>query len=231
MSLFILCVFNDTLHHYAPIRHIIPHISAIFPSYFRRISCVYPVYILAYILCISGTQSVLHLRSNFTFGTILPPIIEQVLCPRSPLLFTFLLHSISFHNLMFEKFIIQCILMHQSGTQSVLHPRSNFTFGTILPPIIEQVLCLRSPLLFPFLLLYNLMFERFMHCVFYDTSHKSLEHPYYILHFYSFILHHSAFIRHSSGVHPRVHPHVHPAPYPFYIRGRILPSVRSYRRL
>ena len=134
--------------------------------------------------------------------------------------------------------MIQCILMHQSRTISVLHLRSNFTFGTILPPIIEQVLCPRSPLLFTFLLhsisFHNLMFERFMHCVFYDTSHqapKSLEHPYYILHFYSFILHHSAFIRHSSGVHPRVHPHVHPAPYPFYIRGRILPSVRSYRRL
>ena len=56
-------------------------------------------------------------------------------------------------------------------TLSVLHLRSYSTVGTILPPIIEQVLCLRSPLLFTFLLLYNLMFERFMQCILYDAMY------------------------------------------------------------
>ena len=35
----------------------------------------------------------------------------------------------------------------------------------------RTVLCLRSPLLFPFLLLYNLMFERFMQCILYDAMY------------------------------------------------------------
>ena len=61
--------------------------------------------------CIQRTSSVhpapypfYHLRSDFTFGTILPPIIEQSCARDTPLLFPFLLHSISFHFLMFERF-------------------------------------------------------------------------------------------------------------------------------
>jgi len=53
-------------------------ISCVYPVYILCISCVYPVYILR----APGTHSVLHLRSNLTFGTILPRILEQVLCPR-----------------------------------------------------------------------------------------------------------------------------------------------------
>jgi hypothetical protein len=49
-------------------------------------SGAHPVCILVCILCVSrhssGTQSFLHLRSNLTFGQILPRILEQVLCPR-----------------------------------------------------------------------------------------------------------------------------------------------------
>jgi len=42
----------------------------------------------------SGTHSVLHLRSNLTFGAILPRILEQVPCPRCS---TFILFFITFH--------------------------------------------------------------------------------------------------------------------------------------
>ena len=181
---------------------------------------------------IRSTSSVeFYLRYDLTadYRTSPVPAISHFYLP-------FFLHSISFHNLMFERFIIQCILYdtshkslehttliyiisgfklsflhtilfyirrslicncthssilpalhpsyfphfiprtsvpfyHTSRTQSVLHPRSYSTFGTILPPIIEQVLCPRSPLLFTFLLLYNLMFERFMRCILYDAMY------------------------------------------------------------
>ena len=61
------------------------------------------------------------------------------------------------------------------------------------------------------------------------SSTKSLEHPYYILHFSS--------ILHSSVIHPVYFFCVFllciqaciPAPIPFYIFGHILPSVQSYR--
>jgi hypothetical protein len=60
---FLLCVFYDTI-----LMHAHP---GVYPA-------VYPVYIRHS----SGTHSVLHLRSNLTFGLILPRILEQVLCPR-----------------------------------------------------------------------------------------------------------------------------------------------------
>jgi hypothetical protein len=60
---FLLCVFYDTI-----LMHAHPGVyPAVFPVYIRRAP---------------GTHSVLHLRSNLTFGHILPRILEQVLCPR-----------------------------------------------------------------------------------------------------------------------------------------------------
>jgi hypothetical protein len=76
--LFILCVFNDTPRHYASIPAYIPGVH---PRCASRHN--------------SGTQSVLYLRSNLTFGQILPRILEQVLCPRYSTFYPFLL--LSFH--------------------------------------------------------------------------------------------------------------------------------------
>ena len=110
----------------------------------------------------SRTISVLHLRSNFTFGTILPPIIEQVLCPRSTTFFPFLLlynynvreiyemHCIVLILCVFNDTIPMPCIQRTSSTLSVLHLRSYSTFGTILPLIIEQVLCPRSTTFFSF---------------------------------------------------------------------------------
>jgi hypothetical protein len=84
-------------------------------------------------------HSVLHLRSNLTFGQILPRILEQVLCPRCS---TFILFFITFHFIPFidvreiydlhrvfihtvcllrynVSFTIHLAIMHQSGD----HPR------------------------------------------------------------------------------------------------------------
>ena len=103
---FILCVFNDTLHHYASIRHTsgihpahnpgcIRHTSGTHPGCIPHTSGTHPAHNPAYIRHIichtSGTQSILHPRSYYTFGTILPTIIEQSCARDIPLLFTFLL--------------------------------------------------------------------------------------------------------------------------------------------
>ena len=74
-STFLLLILHSFLH---PSRRL----SFVYLLYILRISCIYPVYIL----CISCVHPApipfYHLRSNLTFGLILPRIIEQVLCPR-----------------------------------------------------------------------------------------------------------------------------------------------------
>ena len=137
--------------------------------------------------------------------------------------------------------------MHQSGTQSVLHPRSYSTFGTILPPIIEQVLCPRSPLLFTFFITFisfhNLMFERFIiQCILYDTSHKSLEHTtliYIISGFKLSFLHTILFYIRRLLICNCTHSSILPALHPSYFRSflsyfphpiRSTSSVVFYRR-
>jgi len=108
-----------------------------------------------------------HLRSNLTFGPILPRILEQVLCLRySTFLSTFITFIyrcsrdlwIALYRSYCVSFTIQYLCtpipaFHPSvypvyvrrapGTHSVLHLRSILTFGTILPRILEQVLCPR----------------------------------------------------------------------------------------
>ncbi len=86
-----------------------------------------------------------HLRSNLTFGQILPRIIEQVLCPRYSTFLSFLLHSISFHIMMFERFMnyivpfhIVCLLRYTTScTQSCIHPvlilHSSFLYPGVYP--------------------------------------------------------------------------------------------------
>ncbi len=112
---------------------------------------VYPLCILSFIRRAPGTHSVLHLRSNLTFGLILPRILEQVLCPRYS---TFLSFLLLYNYDVREIYKLHCTLSYcvsftihyirrAPGTQSVLHLRSNLTFGTILPRILEQVLCPR----------------------------------------------------------------------------------------
>ena len=136
-----------------------------------------------------------------------------------------------------------CASRHSSGTQSILHPRSYYTFGTILPPIIEQSCARDLHFLFPYYYFIIMMFERFVKCnmylsilcVFNDTLHQSRIYPAYIPHISGT---HPGCIRHTSGIHPAHNPGcirhisgIYPAPNPFYIRGHIIPSVRSYRRL
>ena len=113
-----------------------------------------------------------------------------------------------------------CASRHSSGTQSILHPRSYYTFGTILPRIIEQSCACDIPLLFPFLLLYNYDVREICYCILY----------LFILCVFNDTPQPTAAIRHSSGVHPAPNPAyfrhtsgTHPAPNPFYIRGLILP--------
>jgi hypothetical protein len=102
-----------------------------------------------FLLCISsvypgvhsGTHSVLHLRSYLTFGTILPRILEQVLCPRYS---TFILFFITFHFIPYldvrEIYDLHCILSY--GVSFTIHyirrasrraPRH--IFGHILPSV------------------------------------------------------------------------------------------------
>ena len=128
----------------------------------------------------------------------------------------------------------RCVSRHNSGTQSVLHLRSNLTFGQILPRILEQVLCPRCSTFILFFITFIpfhsiSMFERFMNCI--VSFHMVCRLRYTA----SFTIHLA--IMHQSGVHPRrapgvhpgVHSGVHPTCIPFYIFGPILPSVRSYR--
>jgi len=71
----------------APIPAFVFCLSCVFPVYFLCISSVYPVYVRR----APDVHSFLHLRSNLTFGRILPRILEQVLCPRySTFLSTFI---------------------------------------------------------------------------------------------------------------------------------------------
>jgi hypothetical protein len=184
----------------------------------RRSSPLHPRICPVYVLCMSGTQSVLHLRSNLTFGLILPRILEQVLCLRYSTFYPFLL--LSFIDVR-EIYELHCILsygvsltIHSVRCSSGVHPtcipfyhlRSNLTFGHILPRILEQVLCPRYSTFYPFLLLsftdVREIYE--LHCI--------------LSYGVSFTIH---CVRCSSGVHPTC--------IPFYIFGPILPSVKSYR--
>jgi hypothetical protein len=156
----------------------------------RRISCVCPAYVLCmYCVCpvyvwrAPDVQSVLHLRSNLTFGLILPRILEQVLCPRYSTFLSIFITFIPFHSIsMFERFMICIVSFHMvcrlRYTPSGVHPacipfyhlRSNLTFGRILPRIIEQVLCLRYStflsLFITFIPFHSIsMFERFINCI------------------------------------------------------------------
>ena len=132
------------------------HFSSILHS-----SVIHPVYFFCvFLLCIqactrrafrrasrrapdvhSGTHSVLHLRSYLTFGTILPRILEQVLCPRYS---TFILFFITFHFIPYldvrEIYDLHCILSY--GVSFTIHyirrasrraPRH--IFGHILPSV------------------------------------------------------------------------------------------------
>ena len=105
MCPFIWCVFNDTLRHYASIPAYIPGVHrGIIP---HTIPDVYP-------RCVSrrapDVHSVLHLRSNLTFGHILPRILEQVLCLRYSTFLSLFITFIPFHSIsMFERFI-NCIV-------------------------------------------------------------------------------------------------------------------------
>jgi hypothetical protein len=136
------------------------------PAYILSMSCLYPVYVRHSSGVHPTCSPFYHLRSYFTFGHILPRILEQVLCPRYS---TFLSIFISFIIDVREIYKLHCILSYgvsftihyirrasrrASGVhptfirrapdvQSFLHLRSNLTFGTILPRILEQVLCPR----------------------------------------------------------------------------------------
>jgi len=92
-----------------------------------------------------------HLRSNLTFGAILPRIIEQVPCPRYS---TFLSLFITFiyrcsRDLCSALYpFIWCVVYDTLHTACIpacipAHLRSYLTFGTILPRILEQVPCPR----------------------------------------------------------------------------------------
>jgi hypothetical protein len=114
------------------------------------------------------------------------------------------------------------------------NPRSYYTFGTILPRIIEQSCARDIPLLLHYYYFIIMMFERFNALCIYSycvslTIHHNQQQQSCVL---------PAHILHTSGTHPAHIRHTilrtsgtHPAPNPFYIRGLILPSVRSYRGL
>ena len=124
-------------------------ISCVYPVYILCISCVYPAYILCmycvctvYVLCMSGTHSVLHLRSNLTFGTILPRILEQVLCPRYSTFYPFLL--LSFIDVR-EIYDLHCILsycvsftIHYIRCSSCTHPTFIRCSSDIHPVLIRH---------------------------------------------------------------------------------------------
>jgi hypothetical protein len=130
-----------------------PNLSNI-PSTSRALTAPYPVHFLHLILCTYGTQSCVHPRSNFTFGTILPRIYASPV-PAISTFLTFLFPYFYFIFLMFERFYALCLLQYTTRytsnlsniprqsfvftraycSQSRLLPRYNFTFGMILPRI------------------------------------------------------------------------------------------------
>jgi hypothetical protein len=172
----------------------------------------------------SGTQSILYPRSYYTFGKILPRIIEQSCARDIPLLFPFLLlynydvreicYCIVFLFILCvfndtpqptaailrtsgtQSCVLPAHIRHASCTQSILYPRSNFTFGTILPRIIEQSCARDIPLLFPFLLLHILDVREIclMQYVFNNTLHQThnLSNIRILFYIFMYILHTSA---------------------------------------
>jgi hypothetical protein len=134
-----------------------------------------------------------------------------------------ILHSSRLHPVCIPSFIPSASRLHP-----VIHPAPNpffhlryyLTFGTILPRILEQVLCLRYSTSFSFFITFHFsMFERFMICI--------VSFSYCV----------SFTIQYLCTPIPAPHPSIHPGVYPVYVRhpipsfifGRILPSVRSYR--
>ena len=130
--------FSSFFNHFAFIRHT----SRVF------LLCISSVYPGVHPGVHSGTHSVLHLRSYLTFGTILPRILEQVPCPRCSTFILFFitfhfipLHSISFHILLFERFMKYNVSFHMvcrlRYTTPGVHPAPIpfFIFGPILPSV------------------------------------------------------------------------------------------------
>ena len=140
-------------------------IPAFIPSASPRMSCVCPVYVLCMSCVCPAPNPFYHLRSNLTFGLILPRIIEQVLCPRYSTFLSFLLlsfidvreiydlHCILSYGVSFTIHSVRCAPGVHPAPIPFYHLRSNLTFGPILPRIIEQVLCPRYSTFYPFLLL------------------------------------------------------------------------------
>ena len=120
--LFILCVFNDTLHQSGT------H-PAHNPGCIRHSSVIHP----AHIRLTSGTQSILHPRSYYTFGTILPTIIEQSCARDIPLLFTFLL---------LYNYDVREICLMQYVFNNTLHQTHNLSNIRIIFYIFIRIYCI-----------------------------------------------------------------------------------------
>ena len=99
------------------------HSSFLYPGVYPLcMSCLCPVYIRHSSGVHPAPNPFYHLRSNLTFGRILPRILEQVLCPRYSTFYPFLLHSISFHLSMFERFMICIVSFLLCVFYDTLHP-------------------------------------------------------------------------------------------------------------
>jgi hypothetical protein len=144
MCPFIWCVFNDTvclLRYTAPL--------CINPATQPRRTS--PVCIPAQLRRAPDVHSVLHLRSNLTFGLILPRILEQVLCPRCSTFILFFITFIPFHSIsMFERFMkynvsftIQCV-QHQISRTSILYSTFFIHFAFIRHTSSLFLLCISS---------------------------------------------------------------------------------------
>jgi hypothetical protein len=137
VSLTIHCtILHQTVIHPAYIRHTsgthpahIRHSSVIHPAYIRLTSVIHP----SFIRRTSGTQSILHPRSNFTFGTILPRIIEQSCARDIPLLFTFLL---------LYNYDVREICLMQYVFNNTLHQTHNLSNIRIIFYIFIRIYCI-----------------------------------------------------------------------------------------
>jgi hypothetical protein len=103
------------------------------PSYIRHISGIHPSYIRHIICHTSGTQSILHPRSYYTFGTILPTIIEQSCARDIPLLFTFLL---------LYNYDVREICLMQYVFNNTLHQTHNLSNIRIIFYIFIRIYCI-----------------------------------------------------------------------------------------
>jgi hypothetical protein len=165
-----------------------------------------------------------HLRSYLTFGTILPRILEQVLCLRYSTSFSLF---ITFHFSMFERFMkcivsfsycvsftiqylctpipppIPAFIPHSSRPPSqhssrrvscvctapypFFHLRYYLTFGTILPLILEQVLCPRYSTFLSFFITFISWCSRDFSLLFFSIL-ISLKH-FFIYYMWAYLAH------------------------------------------